>query len=100
MNSDTADQVVPDRDHSAYIKMLDKVIVRLRAAIRARETARTGCWLPDRTFSDELIDVNCTPQGQEYDYGYHGPWDSLFEAWQATGAYLAEAMSSFDHKSE
>ena len=95
LSADVADQTISELDLKKDIRALDKIIEHLDAIIRAREKARIG-WIPERTFWDELIDVNCTPLGQDYDDGYHGTWDSLFEIWQVVGAHLSEAMSLYE----
>ena len=93
--ADTTDQDPPERDCGDMNEMMVHLDnqARKRARERAWKRVRTGQWLPERTFWDELVDVNCTPQGQEFENDYLGPWDSFYEAWYAAGAYLSEAMS-------
>ncbi len=82
-------------NYESEVGTSDGDVMRPDSANAIREKVKTGRWLPRQTFLDVLVDVHCTPQGQEYDYGYHGPRDSFFEAWEAAGAYLAEAMNIY-----
>ena len=101
IRTNTSDQSasIPKHDLERQIKALDEIIERLEAIARAKRKVRYG-WIQERTSWDDLIDVNCTPLGQDLDYGYDGPWDSLFELWDFVGAYLSEAMSLCDNRSE
>ncbi len=93
--TDTVDQPIPDHDLQKQIKALDRVIVRLQYAAKARRKVREG-WAPKQTFWDELIDVNCTPMGQDIEYGDDVYWHSPHGLWHLVGAYLSEAMSLYD----
>ena len=93
--TNVADQNISEFDLEQDVRALDGIIEYLDATIQARKRARIG-WIPERTFWDELIDVNCTPLGQDYDDDGQGTWDSLFEVWQVVGAFLSDAMSPFE----
>ncbi len=88
-----------DDDLQKQIKVLDGIIERIKLADKAREKVKEG-WGPDQTFLDELIDVNCTPMGQNIDYGEDAYWYTPDGLWYLVGAYLAEAMSLYDNKLE
>ncbi len=51
---------------------MDEIIERLEAIARAKRKVRYG-WIQERTFWDDLIDVNCTPLGQDLNCSYDGP---------------------------
>ena len=89
---------ISDRDLQKQIEALDRVIEHLQNAANARRKVREG-WIPKETFLDELIDVNCTPMGQNTEYGQDAYRNSMREIWYLAGAYLAEAMSSYDDRS-
>ncbi|MCY4674942.1 MAG: hypothetical protein OXD43_14480 [Bacteroidetes bacterium] len=95
--ADTVSQSIPISDHDLQkqIEALDRVIEHLRHAAEARRKVREG-WVPKETFWDELIDVNCTPMGQNTEYGEDAYWHSMQGVWHLVGAYLAEAMSLYD----
>lgn len=89
-NSRATAEEYPDHNLENEIKILDKAIERLE--VGAGDMAQMKIeYIPERSFWDELIDVNCTPQGQDY-RDPHGTWDRLLSAWLITGAYLSEAM--------
>ena len=97
--TDTVPKSSPDHDLEKQIKILDKIIKRLEYADKARKRVREG-WIPEQTFLDEFIDVNCTPMGQDIEYGDDPYWHSLHGVWDLVGAYLSEAMSSYDEDLE
>ena len=86
---------ISDRDLQKQIEALDRFIEHLQYAANARRKVREG-WTPKETFLDELIDVNCTPMGQNTEYGEDAYWLSMQGIWYLVGAYLAEAMSLYD----
>ncbi len=71
---------------------MDDFIERLEASRRG-VVQRGTYFTPKRDFWDEMIDINCTPQGQDLRIRYSGTWGSLMEIWQLVGAYLSDAMS-------
>ena len=91
----TALNASPDHDLAKQVKISDRIIKRIEYADKARKRVREG-WIPEQTFLDEFIDVNCTPMGQDIEYGDDLSWHSLHGAWCLVGAYLSEAMSSYD----
>ena len=95
MLTDTVDHSPPNRDLQKQIKVLDRVIERLQNAAKARRKVREG-WIPKQNLWDEFIDVNCTPMGQDIEYGDDAYWHNLHGLWYLVGAYLSEAMSSYD----
>lgn len=95
--TDAADQSpsISDDDLQKQVKVLDRVIERIQLADSAREKVREG-WAPRQTFWDEFIDVNCTPMGQDEEYGEDAYWSTLDGIWHLAGAYMAEAMAPYD----
>ena len=99
MSSDTSKRAMdqPDTERGTYD--LEKELEAMDNFIKRLEANRVGVvqlnrdFIPKRSFWDELIDVNCTPQGQDLHTRHSGPWDSLMEVWQLVGAYLSDAMS-------
>ncbi len=90
-STDVDNQAIPIEEN---VEVLSEIIEYLDAVIEARERARRGL-VPERTFWDELIDVNCTPMGQDYDYEPEETWDILFDVWQTVGVLLSDAMSIY-----
>lgn len=80
-------------DFEAEVRALDEVIAILQARVLRVEKLEAK-WAQRRTFWDELIDVNCTPHGQD-SADDSTPWDWLFEAWWLVGTQLSNAMGSF-----
>jgi hypothetical protein len=95
--ADTAPQStsISNHDLRKQIEILDRVIEHLQYAAKARKKVREG-WIPKETFWDEFIDVNCTPMGQDTEYGKDAYWHSMQGIWYLVGAYLTEAMSMYD----
>ena len=96
--TDTVDQSPPSRDLQKQIKVLDELIEHLQYAAKAREKVKEG-WIPKQSFWDEFMDVNSTPMGQDIEYGDDAYWHHLHGLWYLVGAYLSEAMSSYDDDS-
>ncbi len=87
----------PDSEHDQYdlekeLRAMDDFIERLKVRRMALGQLNRSL-VPSRSFLDELIDVNCTPLGQNIENHYPGAWYSLFDVWQLVGSYLSEAMS-------
>ena len=79
-HTDTVDQSPLGIGLQKQIKVLDKVIERLQYAPKARRKVREG-WIPKQDFWDEFIDVNCTPMGQDIEYGDDAYWHSPHGLW-------------------
>lgn len=84
----------PDPDLKDKIRALDKIIERLELSTGDMLQVKPKLF-QKRSFWDELIDVNCTPDGQDYDD--YGDWDLLREAWEMTGKHLSDAMHLHKH---
>ena len=86
---------VSEHDRQKQIEVLVRFIKHHQYVAKARKKVREG-WIPKETFWDEFIDVNCTPMGQDTEYGEDAYWHSMQGIWYLVGAYLAEAMSLHD----